>query len=95
MLWVFLSVMLISAVIRVQAERKKRLATRAPPDDPRWTAGPRKQIAGRKCIECGVKIVTAHEGDPCDTCGEVAHVETCLTRHAHSAHHAESRAPYR
>jgi len=95
MLWLFLSVMLIGAVVRMQLERKKRLATRAPPDDPRWTAPPRKQIVGRKCVECGVKVVTSNEGDACEICGEIAHVETCLAQHARSAHRAPALAPYR
>lgn len=95
MLWVFLSVMLISALFRVQSERSKRRAQLPPRDDPRWADAPRKQIAGRKCIECGVKIVTANEGQTCEICDEVAHVESCLEQHSRAAHRAKSELPYR
>jgi hypothetical protein len=95
MLWLLVSLVIIGVVARMEIERKKRLVARAPPDDPRWTAAPRRQIAGRKCIECGVKVVTANEGDACEICGEVAHVETCLTQHARSTHRAEASVPYR
>ena len=94
-LWVFLIVVVTGALMRAQADRRKRLAARPPPDDPRWADGPRRQIAGHKCIECGVKVVTANEGEACETCGEVGHVETCLARHARSAHRVETHEPYR
>ena len=95
MLWVFLTVLLTTALLGAQRERAKRRAALPPPDDPRWADAPRKQIAGRKCIECGVKIVTANEGAPCDICDEIAHVESCLEQHARSAHRAEPHVPYR
>jgi hypothetical protein len=95
MFWVFLMVTLTGVLLRMHADRRRRLATRAPPDDPRWNAGPRRQIAGRSCIECGVKIVTANEGDPCDVCEEVAHRDTCLAQHARTAHRLEPHVPYR
>jgi hypothetical protein len=46
-------------------------------------------------VECGLKVVLAHEGDACGACGDVAHVKTCLTQHERSAHRLETNVPYR
>jgi hypothetical protein len=70
-----------------------RTARHKPPYAP-LARGPRKQVVGRGCVECGVKIVTVTDGAVCRTCGAVAHVG-CLTPHACSAHRVEASVPYR
>lgn len=95
MLWVFLGSMLVSAIIRAVIRHQKELAKRPPLDDPRWSGETRKQIAGHKCIECGQKVILANEGEACETCGEIAHVKSCLAQHERSAHRVETNVPYR
>jgi hypothetical protein len=95
MLWIFLGSLFVSAIIRAVIRRQREIASRPPLDDPRWSGETRKQIAGRKCIECGQKVILANEGEACETCGEVAHVKSCLVQHERSAHRLETNVPYR
>lgn len=95
MIWVVLIALLTTALVRAQSKRNERVARLPPRTDPRWADEPRRQLAGRSCAECGVKIVTAGEGAPCESCDEVAHAETCLAQHMRSAHGAAPQLPYR
>jgi len=89
-----LFVVLIGAVGAALARRRARAARLPPPEDPRW--GPRrKQIAGRRCVECGTKLIGEAEGDACEICGEIGHLDECLKRHMASAHGPEADKPYR
>jgi hypothetical protein len=65
-------------------------------DDPRWRPSDRPQIAGKKCAECGTKITSSVEAEPCATCNEPTHLR-CLKDHAAHAHppHDAPAGPFR
>lgn len=92
MLWIFLGTVLMAALIKAHQRQQAKLPDR---NDPRWMAPPRPQIAGRPCVECGLKLITAGEGMPCPTCEEIVHLDTCHTRHVASAHGVKTDMPYR
>ncbi len=91
-MWVCLGILLVTALIKAHQRQQAKLPDA---DDPRWTAPPRRQVAGRSCAECGLKLITAGEGEPCASCDEIVHVEQCLARHVATAHGVKTDMPYR
>lgn len=95
MLWLLVAAVVVGAAGRSAARRRALLARLPPRDDPRWTGERSKQIAGRACATCRVRLVAEAEGTACDQCEEVVHSQHCLARHLLTVHRPDAEPPYR
>ncbi len=95
MLWIALGVFSTVSLERYLAHRRRVRAAIPPRDDPRWGDARAPRLAGRPCIECGTKIVSALDGAACEDCDAVAHAEICIARHSTRTHGARTGAAYR